>query len=177
MNICWGGGGGIHDLILLISKGAHKKANNTIIAYIHVQVNKARGESLFDEFLDSKVKKKKKKSRDGRPRAALTQDWETELAKTLSIWQLPWQKQKREWSHYAAHTSSMSPIHLPRTNPLNSLLVSNLLPIFNLSFTDSYITPFGFVGVCIIIKTVAYYAFQSFKTVLAQREIQSSISV
>ena len=170
-------GGRIHDLILLISKGAHKKANNTIIAYIHVQVSKARGESLFDEFLDSKVKKKKKKSRDGRPRAALTQDWETELAKTLSIWQLPWQKQKREWSHYAAHTSSMSPLHLPRTNPLNSLLVSNLLPIFNLSFTDSYITPFGFVGVCIIIKTVAYYAFQSFKTVLAQREIQSSISV
>ena len=84
-----GGGERIHDLILLISKGAHKKANNTIIAYIHVQVNKARGESLFDEFLDSKVKKKKKKSRDGRPRAALTQDWETELAKTLSIWQLP----------------------------------------------------------------------------------------
>ena len=91
----WGGGGWgegrIHGLILIISKGAQKKANNTIIAYIHVQVNKARGESLFDEFLDSKVKKKKKKkkSRDGRPRAALTQDWETELAKTLSIWQLP----------------------------------------------------------------------------------------
>ena len=83
-------GRGIHDLILIISKGAHKKANNTIIAYIHVQVNKARGESLFDEFLESKVKKKKKKkSRDGRPRGALTQDWETELNKTLSIWQLP----------------------------------------------------------------------------------------
>ena len=48
-------------------------------------VEEARGESLFDEFLDSKVKK----SRDGRPRGALTQDWETELNKTLSIWQLP----------------------------------------------------------------------------------------
>lgn len=39
--------GKIHDIILITSKGAHKKVNNTIMAYIHVQVNKAEYNHRF----------------------------------------------------------------------------------------------------------------------------------
>ena len=61
----------------------------------------------------------------------------------------------------------------PSSNPVNSLSVSNSLPIFNLSLSQihSYITPFGFAGVSVYNKkAVAYFARQR------QRQRQRAVS-